>query len=153
VQRQAAQLAPPGGAAKRAEHKRFESLPSQQLPISTVVNLSCPLCMRHSTWLSQDASSIHDRFPSQHGQTAINSAYSADTGYDVAVRQLREELQLLQEPGSYVGEVIKVMGKKKVLCKVCLNDGLCISSVVRCIPAHACRSAEEDRARFSRGQV
>ena len=25
-----------------------------------------------------------------------------------AVRQLREELQLLQEPGSYVGEVIKV---------------------------------------------
>lgn len=35
-----------------------------------------------------------------------------------AVRQLREELQLLQEPGSYVGEIIKVMGKKKVLCKV-----------------------------------
>lgn len=34
------------------------------------------------------------------------------------VRQLREELQLLQEPGSYVGEIIKVMGKKKVLCKV-----------------------------------
>jgi hypothetical protein len=25
-----------------------------------------------------------------------------------AVRMLREELQLLQEPGSYVGEVIKV---------------------------------------------
>jgi 26S proteasome regulatory subunit T6 len=34
------------------------------------------------------------------------------------VRLLREELQLLQEPGSYVGEVIKVMGKKKVLVKV-----------------------------------
>jgi 26S proteasome regulatory subunit T6 len=34
------------------------------------------------------------------------------------VRLLREELQLLQEPGSYVGEVIKVMGKNKVLCKV-----------------------------------
>lgn len=31
---------------------------------------------------------------------------------------LREELQLLQEPGSYVGEVIKVMGKNKVLVKV-----------------------------------
>lgn len=31
---------------------------------------------------------------------------------------LREELQLLQEPGSYVGEVVKVMGKTKVLCKV-----------------------------------
>merc|ERR1712091_765751 len=30
------------------------------------------------------------------------------------VRLLREELQLLQEPGSYVGEVVKVMGKTKV---------------------------------------
>ena len=26
----------------------------------------------------------------------------------IAVRLLREELQLLQEPGSYVGEVVKV---------------------------------------------
>ena len=34
------------------------------------------------------------------------------------VRLLREELQLLQEPGSYVGEVIKQMGKTKVLVKV-----------------------------------
>ncbi|EEH53248.1 proteasomal ATPase [Micromonas pusilla CCMP1545] len=33
------------------------------------------------------------------------------------VRMLREEIQLLQEPGSYVGEVVKVMGKTKVLCK------------------------------------
>jgi 26S proteasome regulatory subunit T6 len=37
---------------------------------------------------------------------------------DCAVRMLREELQLLQEPGSYVGEVVKVMGKSKVLVKV-----------------------------------
>jgi 26S proteasome regulatory subunit T6 len=35
-----------------------------------------------------------------------------------AVRQLREELQLLQEPGSYVGEVVKAMGKDKILVKV-----------------------------------
>jgi len=34
------------------------------------------------------------------------------------VRLLREELQLLQEPGSYVGEVIKAMGKEKVLVKI-----------------------------------
>ncbi|CCI49769.1 unnamed protein product [Albugo candida] len=34
------------------------------------------------------------------------------------VRLLREELQLLQEPGSYVGEVVKQMGKSKVLVKV-----------------------------------
>jgi hypothetical protein len=34
------------------------------------------------------------------------------------VRLLREELGLLQQPGSYVGEVVKVMGTKKVLVKV-----------------------------------
>jgi 26S proteasome regulatory subunit T6 len=34
------------------------------------------------------------------------------------VRLLKEELQLLQEAGSYVGEVIKLMGKKKVLVKI-----------------------------------
>ncbi|KJE90533.1 tat-binding protein 10 [Capsaspora owczarzaki ATCC 30864] len=34
------------------------------------------------------------------------------------VRLLREELQLLLEPGSYVGEVVKIMGKTKVLVKV-----------------------------------
>ncbi|KAI8911478.1 26S protease subunit [Gorgonomyces haynaldii] len=34
------------------------------------------------------------------------------------VRLLREELLLLQEPGSYVGEVVKVMGKNKVLVKI-----------------------------------
>lgn len=35
------------------------------------------------------------------------------------VRMLREELMLLQEQSSYVGEVIKPMDKKKVLVKVC----------------------------------
>mmetsp|Transcript_1804 Transcript_1804/g.3789 ORF Transcript_1804/g.3789 Transcript_1804/m.3789 type:complete len:396 (-) Transcript_1804:403-1590(-) len=34
------------------------------------------------------------------------------------VRLLREELFHLQEPGSYVGEVVKAMGKTKVLVKV-----------------------------------
>ena len=34
------------------------------------------------------------------------------------VRLLREELQLLHDPGSYVGEVVKVMGKNKVMVKV-----------------------------------
>merc|ERR1711966_24919 len=31
---------------------------------------------------------------------------------------LREELSLLQEPGSYVGELVNIMGRKKVLVKV-----------------------------------
>lgn len=45
---------------------------------------------------------------------------------------LREEVQLLQEPGSYVGEVVKVMGKTKVLVKVrpWMNDNF--------DSAHAC---------------
>jgi 26S proteasome regulatory subunit T6 len=34
------------------------------------------------------------------------------------VRDLREELERLHEPGSYVGEVVKVMGKTKVMVKV-----------------------------------
>jgi len=34
------------------------------------------------------------------------------------VRMLREELQLLQEQGSYVGEVVKPIDKKKVLVKI-----------------------------------
>ena len=38
---------------------------------------------------------------------------------------LKEEVQLLQEPGSYVGEVVKVMGKSKVLVKV--SDSIVIS--------------------------
>ena len=38
--------------------------------------------------------------------------------HEPIVRLLREELQLLHEPGSYVGEVVKVMGKNKVLVKV-----------------------------------
>lgn len=45
----------------------------------------------------------------------------AVAGADVslsAVRLLREELQLLQEQGSYVGEVVRAMDKKKVLVKV-----------------------------------
>ncbi|CUS12829.1 unnamed protein product [Tuber aestivum] len=38
--------------------------------------------------------------------------------YNSRVRLLREELGLLQQPGSYVGEVVKVMGSKRVLVKV-----------------------------------
>jgi 26S proteasome regulatory subunit T6 len=37
---------------------------------------------------------------------------------NAAVRDLKDELTKLQEPGAYVGEVVKVMGKKKVLVKV-----------------------------------
>lgn len=49
------------------------------------------------------------------------------------VRMLREELQLLQEPGSYVGEVVRLMGKKKVLVKV-QPEGKYGKSRVRYLP-------------------
>jgi len=34
------------------------------------------------------------------------------------VGKIRDELSLMMEPPSYIGEVVKVMGKKKVLVKV-----------------------------------
>lgn len=56
-----------------------------------------------------------------HGIVAVykNIGYLFEITYiHYQVRLLREELQLLQEPGSYVGEVVKQMGKSKVLVKV-----------------------------------
>ena len=50
------------------------------------------------------------------------------------VRLLREELQLLQEQGSHVGEVIKPMDKKKVLVKVLA--GTCNCTVCEWTRAH-----------------
>jgi len=47
------------------------------------------------------------------------------------VRMLREELQLLQEQGSLVGEVVKAMDKKKVLVKVKNNLFSKINSSVK----------------------
>ena len=53
------------------------------------------------------------------------------------VRLLREELTLLQEPGSYVGEVVKAMGKKKVLVKVG-GEGKYIVDLDKDIDINAC---------------
>ena len=39
------------------------------------------------------------------------------------VRMMREELIQLHEPGSNIGEVVKPMGKTKILVKV--NPGMC----------------------------
>lgn len=38
------------------------------------------------------------------------------------MRLLREELQLLQEPGSYVGEVVKVSNDRHLLRKRLLHE-------------------------------
>ena len=55
------------------------------------------------------------------GEGVINSIYIilyVNYQHRCIVRLLHEELQLLQEQGSHVGEVIKPMDKKKVLVKV-----------------------------------
>ena len=44
------------------------------------------------------------------------------------VRELREELVLLMEPGCYVGEIVKLMGKNRVLVKTG-SDGKYISDI------------------------
>lgn len=54
------------------------------------------------------------------------------------VRALREELQLLQEPGSHVGEIIKQMGKKKVLVKV-QPDGKYVVDIDKSIKIEDCK--------------
>jgi hypothetical protein len=62
---------------------------------------------------------VRRRLNTQRTQTQPNTTTALPTtNRTTSVRLLREELQLLQEPGSYVGEVIKVMGKAKVLVKV-----------------------------------
>jgi len=55
------------------------------------------------------------------------------------VRQLRDELYHLQEPGSYVGEVVKQMGRGKVLVKV-NPDGKYVVDVDKDIDIKLCTS-------------
>ena len=50
-----------------------------------------------------------------------------------AVRLLKEELQLLQEQGSHVGEVVKAMDKKKVLVKVRVQTLAAELRLVECV--------------------
>ncbi|KAJ6140469.1 26S proteasome regulatory subunit [Penicillium chermesinum] len=52
------------------------------------------------------------------GQAILRRLEAQRNDYNSRVRLLREELGLLQQPGSYVGEVVKVMSTKKVLVKV-----------------------------------
>jgi 26S proteasome regulatory subunit T6 len=66
----------------------------------------------YSSKLDQLESSIRDKTTNLRRLEAQRSALNTK------VRQLREELQLLHEPGLYVGEVVKPMDKKKVLVKV-----------------------------------
>jgi len=66
---------------------------------------------------------FHDKIESMkleiiQRQAVLRRLEAQRNDYNSRVRLLREELGLLQQPGSYVGEVVKVMGTKKVLVKV-----------------------------------
>ena len=61
------------------------------------------------------------------GQAVLRRLEAQRNDYNSRVRLLREELGLLQQPGSYVGEVVKVMGTKKVLVKV---QGQCTTDTI-----------------------
>ena len=75
------------------------------------------------------------------GQAVLRRLEAQRNDYNSRVRLLREELGLLQQPGSYVGEVVKVMSTKKVLVKVHPegkygNGPLqsCLAEVFACLP-------------------
>ena len=53
------------------------------------------------------------------------------------VRMLREEIGQLQEPSSYVGEVVKAMGKTKVLVKVS-NEGKYVVGIDKDVDINKC---------------
>lgn len=76
-----------------------------------------PTCWAGGSWRS--CQPLWQVLPLCHGQgfRAQLPVAGADVSLS-AVRLLREELQLLQEQGSYVGEVVRAMDKKKVLVKV-----------------------------------
>ncbi|KAF3447178.1 hypothetical protein FNV43_RR12358 [Rhamnella rubrinervis] len=66
---------------------------------------------------------IHDlQLQLRHKTHNLNRLEAQRNDLNSRVRMLKEELQLLQEPGSYVGEVVKVMGKSKVLVKILENS-------------------------------
>lgn len=74
------------------------------------------------------------------GQAVLRRLEAQRNDYNSRVRLLREELGLLQQPGSYVGEVVKVMGTKKVLVKVHPEGkygGWPPSTFVLCLPSRA----------------
>jgi len=53
------------------------------------------------------------------------------------VKVIREELTCLHEPGSYVGEVVKPMGKLKILVKV-NHDGKYVVDLEKDIDVNKC---------------
>jgi 26S proteasome regulatory subunit T6 len=75
------------------------------------------LCLCFSSLSVQNLLSIASQTV-QERQSDLQRLKARRNELNAKVRMLREELYHLQEPGSYVGEVVKAMGQNKVLVKV-----------------------------------
>lgn len=114
---EAAQPPPPRGPAERAQLQRSgSSISPGTLPGRPARSPAATTCA--STAALLEPAQHTARGPQYLGSPYQTFAVDPDPPSCVAVRLLREELQMLQEPGSYIGEVIKVMGKTKILVKV-----------------------------------
>jgi hypothetical protein len=85
-------------------------------------NIACHLPALPATAMALDTF-FHNKIESMkleivQGTAKLRRLEAQRNDYNSRVRLLREELGLLQQPGSYVGEVVKVMSTKKVLVKV-----------------------------------
>lgn len=81
------------------------------------------ICWSHSASIMTLDTFYHNKIESMkleiiQRQAILRRLEAQRNDYNSRVRLLREELGLLQQPGSYVGEVVKVMSTKKVLVKV-----------------------------------
>jgi len=87
---------------------------------AAVASSSSTVAINSSVGLSSYYATKTDRLLTQVASRTenLNRLKAARNDLNAKVRLLREELGHLQEPGSYVGEVIKQMGQKKVLAKV-----------------------------------
>ena len=78
----------------------------------TESNPSTGMSKYYGTKIQSLSSTIQSRTADLQRLVATRNSLNAK------VRMLREELLHLQEPGSYVGEVVQQMGEKKVLVKI-----------------------------------
>jgi len=96
------------GVLSRPTHKRHSGLP--------VLAEAAPVKMALDNYYANKIEAM--KLEILKGQAVLRRLEAQRNDYNSRVRLLREELGLLQQPGSYVGEVVKVMSTKKVLVKV-----------------------------------
>jgi len=76
------------------------------------VNVDSGMSKYYASKLSSLSATVQERTGDLQRLKSLRNSLNAQ------VRMLREELQHLQEPGSYVGEVVKQMSEQKVLVKI-----------------------------------